>query len=137
MQPSQPIRSSRPRRRILVVDDNQDAAHTLAMLLEILGNETNTAFDGLEAIRVGAAFRPEVIFLDIEMPKLNGYQTCRKIRQESWGRNAVLVALTGWGYEEDRRCSIEAGFDSHLTKPAEPAEIEKLLASLASAAAPR
>lgn len=118
------------RHRVLVVDDNRDAALTLAMMLELMGNETRTAHDGLEALDVAAAFRPDLILLDIGMPKLNGYDTARLIRQKPWGRPMMLVALTGWGQEEDRRSSMEAGFDSHLVKPIEPATLEALLAGL-------
>ncbi len=122
------------RRRILVVDDNRDAATSLAMLLNILGNETQTAHDGIEALEVGLAFRPDVILLDIGMPRMNGYDAARRIREETWGRGVVLVALTGWGQEDDRRRSREAGFDLHLTKPVEPAALEKMLAGLGSSA---
>jgi CheY-like chemotaxis protein len=118
------------RRKILVVDDNRDAAMSLAMMLKLMGNETKTAHDGLEALDVAAAYRPEVILLDIGMPRLNGYDTARQIREQPWGKNITLVALTGWGQEEDRRKSDEAGFDSHIVKPIEPAALEKLLASL-------
>lgn len=118
------------RRRILVVDDNRDAASSLAMMLTMMGNETQTAHDGLEALEVAVAFRPDVILLDIGMPRLNGYDAARRIRQEAWGKNVVLVALTGWGQEEDRRRSEEAGFDNHMIKPVVPAVLEKLLAAM-------
>ena len=114
--------------RILVVDDNQDAATSLALLLKIMGNETRTAHDGLEALAVAAGFRPEVTLLDIGMPKLNGYEVCRRIRQQAWGEGMVLIALTGWGQEEDRRRSMAAGFDAHLVKPVDLPVLEKLLA---------
>jgi CheY-like chemotaxis protein/two-component sensor histidine kinase len=117
------------RRRILVVDDNRDGAATLAMMLSLLGHDTRTAHDGLEALDVAAAFRPEVVLLDIGMPKLNGYDAARRLRQEPWGRDVVLVACTGWGQEEDRQRSREAGFDVHLVKPVAFADLEKLLAS--------
>ncbi len=116
------------RRRILVVDDNRDAAASLAMVLRLMGNETQTAHDGLEALQVAEAFRPEIVLLDIGMPKLNGYDTARRMREQPWGRNTMLIALTGWGQEEDRRRSQEAGFDTHMTKPVDPAVLEKLLA---------
>ncbi len=118
------------RRRILVVDDNKDSANSLAMLLRIMGNETQTAHDGLETLDVGAAFHPDVILLDIGMPKMDGYQTARRIRQEPWGKNVVLVAQTGWGQEGDIRRSHEAGFDTHMVKPVDPAALEQLLATL-------
>ena len=119
--------------RILVVDDNVDAAETLAMMLTMIGHETRTAHDGLEALVVAAAFRPGVIFLDIGMPKLNGYEAARLIRQQAWGKDMVLFALTGWGQEEDKRRTLEAGFDAHLVKPVLPDALEKLLAGVTAA----
>jgi PAS domain S-box-containing protein len=116
--------------RILVADDNEDSATTLAIMLEIMGNEVRTAKDGLQAVNLAAAFHPDVIFLDIGMPKLNGYEACRRIREQPWATKAVLVALTGWGQEEDRRRSEEAGFNHHIVKPIMPAVIEKLLAEM-------
>jgi CheY-like chemotaxis protein len=116
--------------RILVVDDNRDSAASLAKLLELMGNQTRTANDGLEALELVRVFEPDVVLLDIGMPKLNGYDTARRIRQQPWGRGLVLVALTGWGQEEDRRRSQEAGFDNHLTKPVSQAQLDKLLASV-------
>jgi CheY-like chemotaxis protein len=97
---------------------------------QLMGDETQTAHDGLEALDVAAAFRPDVILLDIGMPKLNGYDVACRIRQEPWGKNVVLVAVTGWGQEEDRRRSRESGFNFHMVKPVEPATLEKLLAGL-------
>jgi len=117
-------------RRILIADDNRDFALSLAMMLKLTGNVTRTAHDGLEAIEAAAAFRPDVILLDIGMPKLNGYDAARRIRSESWGKDVVMVAITGWGQDENRRQSQEAGFDHHLVKPVEPATLEKLLADL-------
>jgi signal transduction histidine kinase/ActR/RegA family two-component response regulator len=114
------------RRRILIVDDNQDAAMSMAMLLGLRGNETQTAHDGLEALAVIPAFQPEVILLDIGMPGINGYDTARRIRELPAGRGIVLIAVTGWGQEEDRRRSQAAGFNHHLTKPVDPAQLEKL-----------
>jgi two-component system CheB/CheR fusion protein len=118
------------RRRILVVDDNADAAMSLAMMLNLTGNEAKTAHDGLEALDVAAAYRPDLILMDIGMPRLNGHETAKRIREQPWGKDMVLVALTGWGQEEDRRKSDEAGFDSHMVKPVDPAALEKLLATL-------
>lgn len=120
------------RHRVLVVDDNVDAADSLAMMLEVLGHETQTAHDGLQGIETAAAFRPDVILLDIGMPRLNGYDTCHRIREQPWGKDVVIVALTGWGQDEDRRRSKEAGFDRHLVKPVEPIAFEQLLADLQS-----
>ncbi len=116
--------------RILVVDDSRDAATSLAKLLEIMGNQTQTASDGLEALEIVPAFHPHLVLLDIGMPNLNGYDTARRIRQQACGRDLVLVALTGWGQQEDRRKSREAGFDHHLTKPAKLADLQKLLADI-------
>jgi len=118
------------RRRILVADDNTDAAASLAMMLEIMGNEVRTAVDGQEAVETAESFRPTVILLDIGMPRLNGYDACRRIREQPWSHGVFLVALTGWGQDEDKRRSKEAGFDHHLVKPVEPAALEKLLAKL-------
>jgi PAS domain S-box-containing protein len=114
-------------RRILVVDDNQDASTSLAMLLKLMGNEVRTAFDGLAAIDAAGTYRPDIMLLDIGMPKLNGYDVCRRIRQEPWGRNITIVALTGWGQEEDRVRSREAGFDGHLVKPVELGALQQVL----------
>ena len=119
-----------PPRRVLIVDDNRDAAISLAAMLTFMGNETRTAHDGFEALDAAAAFRPDLVMLDIGMPRLSGYDTARRIREQPWGRTMVLVALTGWGQEEDRRKSKDAGFDSHLVKPIEPGAMEKLLAGL-------
>ena len=101
-------------RRILVVDDNQDSALSLAMLLKMSGNETKTAFDGQAALEAAEAFRPDIILLDIGLPKLNGYEVARKIRDLPSGKDVILVALTGWGQDEDRQKSKDAGFDGHL-----------------------
>lgn len=118
------------RRRILVVDDNRDGADTLAEMLRIMGNDTQTAHDGLEAVAVAESFRPDVILMDIGMPKLNGYEACRRIREQPWGMNIVIVAQTGWGLDDDKRKSQEAGFDFHMVKPVDPAAFEKMLAEL-------
>jgi CheY-like chemotaxis protein len=119
-----------PRRRILVVDDNADAAESLAALLEISGHETRLAHDGHDAVAQAQQFQPDVVFLDIGMPLLDGHETAKLIRQQPWGRQMVLVALTGWGQSEDRRRSKDAGFNHHLVKPADPTVVAKLLASL-------
>jgi signal transduction histidine kinase/CheY-like chemotaxis protein len=122
----------KPARRILVVDDNQNAATWLARLLQVTGNETHTAYDGVEAVEAALTFRPDVVLLDIGLPKLNGYEAARKIREQPWGKRMVLVALTGWGQEDDRQKSREAGFNGHMVKPVDHAELMKLLASLSS-----
>jgi len=119
-------------RRILVVDDNPVSADSLATLLKLIGNETHTAYDGLEAVEAAATLRPDVIVLDIGLPKLNGYEVCRRIREEPWGKSMVLVAVTGWGQDEARQKSRDAGFNGHTVKPIDLAELVKLLASLSS-----
>jgi CheY-like chemotaxis protein len=115
-------------RRILVVDDNRDSATSLAMLLRITGNETRTAHDGIEALAAAEAFVPEVVLLDIGLPRMNGLEVCRRIRERPWGKEMVLVALTGWGQDEDRRKSHEAGFNHHMVKPVDHATLMNLLA---------
>jgi PAS domain S-box-containing protein len=115
-------------RRILIVDDNRDAADSLGMLLKMLGNQVFTARDGLEAVGAAAEFRPDVVLLDIGLPKLNGYEAARRIRAQRGGDGMLLVALTGWGQPEDRRRSREAGFDHHLTKPVDFKDMKELLA---------
>jgi CheY-like chemotaxis protein len=116
--------------RILIVDDNLDGAESLAMLLEEVGQETYEAHDGLQAIDAAERLRPDAILLDIGLPKLNGYEVCRRIRQRPWGAKVMIVALTGWGQDEDRQRSVEAGFDTHLVKPVDFELLMKLLDSL-------
>lgn len=116
--------------RILVADDNDDSAAAMAMMLKLLGNEVRTANDGLEAIEIAEGFRPELILLDIGMPGRNGYDVCRHIRLQSWGSQVIIAALTGWGQDEDKRRSQEAGFNHHLVKPVDPGDLEKLLEDL-------
>jgi signal transduction histidine kinase len=115
------------RRNILIADDNQDALESLALMLRLEGHEVHCASDGEEALALAGQRRPEIVVLDVGMPKLDGCEVARRIRAESWGRNAVLVALTGWGQEVDRRRSREAGFDMHLVKPVDPATICDML----------
>lgn len=116
--------------KVLVVDDNPDVAESNAWLLEIMGHEVLTAHDGPEAIKLGAEFKPDLILLDIGMPGMSGYEACRLIREQSWGRRAVIVALTGWGQIEDKQKSQEAGFDKHLVKPLDTRELEGVLKAL-------
>jgi PAS domain S-box-containing protein len=116
--------------RILIVDDNRDAADSLGMMLRFMGNDIRTAYDGEEAVRAAEEFRPQVMLLDIGMPKLSGYDACRSIREQPWGKSMVLIAVTGWGNEEDKRKAKDAGFDRHMVKPAAPDELMQLLASL-------
>jgi CheY-like chemotaxis protein len=123
-------------RRILVVDDNRDSATSLALLLKLMGNQTETAYDGLQAVEAAEKFRPEIILLDIGLPKLNGYEAARKIRDQPWSKDVVLVALTGWGQDEDRQRSKEAGFSVHLVKPVELSALKNLLARSEPVAGP-
>jgi two-component system CheB/CheR fusion protein len=117
-------------RRILIVDDNRDSAESLALLLGITGNQTHTAYDGLEAVEAAEKLKPDLVLLDIGLPKLNGYEACRRIREQAWSRGIKLVALTGWGQEEDRSRASDAGFDGYMVKPVDYAALKKLLASL-------
>jgi len=114
-------------RRVLVADDNQDAADTLAMILELAGHEVRVAHDGRAALALAAEFRPEVALLDLGMPELSGYELATALRREAWGRDMQLIALTGWGQDGDRQRAEGAGFDLHLTKPVDPGVIEGLL----------
>jgi signal transduction histidine kinase len=115
-------------RRVLVVDDNIDAAETLAMMLEILGQKTSQAHDGNSALEVAAEFKPEVVFMDIGLPGLSGHEAAVRMRKELGMTDAYLVALSGYGTEEDRRKSLHAGFDSHLVKPLDPSQLPGILA---------
>jgi signal transduction histidine kinase len=119
--------TSMPCRRILVVDDNVDAAMMLSMMLGLSGHVTREAYSGEQALAVGAEFLPEIVFMDIGLPGMNGYEVARQFRAAALVKDAFLIALTGWGGEDDRRQSREAGFDAHLTKPAESATIDALL----------
>jgi CheY-like chemotaxis protein len=115
---------------VLVVDDNEDAATSLAMLLKVMNCDARVAHGGLEALAVAPDFRPELVILDLGMPKLNGYDTCRRMRAEPWGRTLKIVALTGWTKAENDQRAEEAGFDQHLVKPADRATLRQLLRSL-------
>ena len=128
MQTGPPAAASR---RILVVDDNREAVEMLKMLLDTTGNPAHYAYDGLEAVKVAEEIRPDLILLDIGMPNLNGYDTCRRIREQPWGKEMVIVALTGLGHDDDRLKSRQSGFDMHLVKPVDP---ELLLTVLAASA---
>jgi CheY-like chemotaxis protein len=116
--------------RLLIVDDLKDSADSLATLLKMMGHKVHTAYDGEDAVIAAEAFRPDVVLLDIGMPRMNGYDACRRIREQPWGMGMYLIALTGWGQETDRRRSEQAGFDHHMVKPVDQSEFMKLLASL-------
>ncbi len=121
-----------PAQRILVADDNTDAARSLALMFEMMGSEVRTVHDGQAAFEAAGEFRPDVVFLDIGMPRLNGYEAASRIRQQPWGKDIFLVALTGWGQQEDQRKSEEAGFNRHVIKPASFVTLQKLLHDLAA-----
>lgn len=116
-------------KRILVADDNVDAASSLAVLLEMMGNETRVVHDGLEAVALAETFRPDIVLLDIGMPKLNGFDACRRIRAQPPNHGALIVALTGWTQDETKLRSQEAGFDFYLVKPVEPGMLEQMLSA--------
>jgi signal transduction histidine kinase/ActR/RegA family two-component response regulator len=134
---AQPVRAREPYRghRVLVVDDNRDAADALASLLELEGNETHVAHDGASAVELAESLRPDVMLLDIGLPRLNGYEVARRVRAEPWGGSMLLIALTGWGHPEEQAKSVEAGFDHHLVKPADIGTVTDLLSQHAAAAA--
>jgi PAS domain S-box-containing protein len=116
-------------RLILIVEDNHDAAHSLAVLLRLEGNDVHVAHDGAEALEKAEALRPDVILLDIGLPVMNGHDACRAIRRQHWGADIAIFALTGWGQAEDRRKSEDAGFDGHLVKPVDHGALIQLLAA--------
>ncbi len=115
-------------KRVLVVDDNLDSAESLSLLLQLMGHTVRTAHDGEQALAAADEFRPELVLMDIGMPRMDGYEAARQLRQAEWSTDTVLVALTGWGQDEDKRRSEEAGFNHHLIKPVDPAALERLLA---------
>jgi signal transduction histidine kinase len=114
------------RLKILVVDDNRDAAGSLSMLLELKGHEVRIAYEGESALQLAEQFRPQMVLLDLGMPKMSGYEACRRIRDQAWGVEMTVIAVTGWGQEDDRRRSTAAGFDGHLVKPVDPESLEEL-----------
>jgi CheY-like chemotaxis protein len=121
------VRSVAPGRRVMIVDDNKDAGDALAMLLELAAHEVRVAYSGRGALTLAQTFRPEVAFIDIGMPDLNGYEVAQALRREPWGAQIRLVALTGWGQHDDRQRATDAGFDRHITKPVDSEAIEPLL----------
>lgn len=106
--------------RILVIDDNRSVVESLKMLLDLNGNTTHTAYDGLEGLEIAERVRPEIILLDIGLPRIDGWETCRRIRQQSWGNQVMVYALTALGQDDDRLKSQQAGFDMHFVKPVDP-----------------
>src|SRR5438067_4763629 len=131
--PVAPKRAAK-RLRVLVVEDNQDAADSLKMLLELFGYEVTVAYTGPAGVEAAAAWRPDVVLCDIGLPGLNGYEVARALRRNPATASVRIIAVTGYGGEEDRRRSHEAGFDAHLTKPADPAALQDLLAAEGRAA---
>ncbi|MES3001873.1 MAG: response regulator [Pseudomonadota bacterium] len=119
--------------KVLIADDNQDAAATLAMLLEMSGHEVRHVHDGEAAVASAEEFAPEIALIDLGMPKLNGYEVCKRIRLLPRGKDVTVVAVTGWGQPDDRRRSAEAGFDRHLVKPVDPSALTLLLGEVAQA----
>jgi CheY-like chemotaxis protein len=129
--PAQPFQVSA--RRILLVDDSRDAVESLALLLSLTGYETRTAYDGLTAIQQAESYRPDVILLDIGLPLMSGYEVCRTIRAAPWGKDTVVIALTGWRNQDDHHRTADAGFSGHLVKPIDYLELTELLTHLAEA----
>ena len=121
--------------RVLVVDDNRDSAESMAEMLRLFGHEVAIAHDGAEAVEAAEEFRPQAILMDVGMPRLNGYEATRRIRQRAWGKDTAIVALTGWGQDGDRARSKEAGCDGHLVKPVNLADLETLLTELTASPA--
>ena len=113
---------------MLIAEDNADAAEMMEMMLVIKGYDVRVARDGTDAVAIAVTFKPQIVFLDIGMPLMDGYEAARRIR-DLLGPGVSLIALTGWGQDEDKRRSREAGFDHHLTKPPEPEMVEQLIAN--------
>jgi len=118
------------RRRIMVIDDNKDAAESMSMLFELWGHEVKCAYDGRTALEAAAQYCPDAVFLDIGLPGMDGYEIAERLREQPQSAQTVLVAITGYGQDEDRRRSREAGIDHHLVKPVAPETLQKLLESL-------
>jgi CheY-like chemotaxis protein len=117
-------------RRILIVEDNRDGADSLALLLELMGNNVRTVYDGASALEAATEYRPDVVLLDIGLPGRDGYEVARDIRASPQLNGVVLIAQTGWGQEEDYRRTREAGFNHHLVKPVDPQKLQELLATV-------
>jgi CheY-like chemotaxis protein len=118
-----------PRRRILVVDDNEDAANSLAMMLQLGGHDVCTAYSASGALSAAEHHKPEVVFLDIGLPKMDGYEVARRLRAQCGPPGPCLVALTGYGQPEDRVRALTAGFAAHLTKPTDPQQLQQVLSA--------
>ena len=114
---------------MLVADDNRDGAEIMALLLQQYGYDVSIAHSGTDALAAAARYQPEIAILDIGMPGMSGYDLAQRIRGEAWGKHMLLIALTGWGQEEDKRKALDAGFDHHLIKPIDPDALEALMAA--------
>ena len=121
------LQAAGPRGKVMVVDDNRDAADTLSLVLRMSGHEVFVGHSGKDALELGPRERPDAVILDIGMPDMTGYDAARRIRREAWGRQVLLVAVTGWGQEDDKEKARAAGFDRHLTKPIDPDQLERML----------
>ena len=135
--PTRSVMTATNRRRVLVVDDNIDSAQSLGSLLSMTGHEVRLAHDGLESLSAAESFRPDVVMLDIGMPRLNGYEACRAIRARPWAAEVRIIALTGWGQPDDRQRSLDAGFDLHLVKPVDPDALNSIMTPTVAAPSPR
>jgi CheY-like chemotaxis protein len=124
-----PSTPPRPSHRVLVVDDNEDAAESLAALLRIFGHEVGVAYDGEQALAVAPELKPDLVLLDLGMPRMDGHEVARRMRAQPWGGKMKIVALSGFGDGTDRARSLEAGCDAHLVKPVSPTELEAILAA--------
>ncbi len=113
--------------RVLIVDDNKIAADLLSMIIKIAGNEVRTAGDGRSACEIAEDFLPDIILMDLGMPIMDGLESAKSIRKAPWGKDVKIIALTGWGQEEDKQLTKAAGFDAHLVKPVEPTVLQELL----------
>ncbi len=124
------VESCREARKVLIADDNVDAALALALLLQSIGYEVHTAHDGREALEAARRLKPDAILLDIAMPIISGDEVCKALRRESWAETVLIAAITGYSAAQDRKLSEEAGFDHHLVKPVDPRTVRRLLQSL-------
>jgi CheY-like chemotaxis protein len=127
---SEPIAQQPRRRRLMVIDDNKDAAESMSMLLELWGHEVVCAYDGRTALEAAVKYHPDAVFLDIGLPGMDGYEIAERLRELPESARAVLIAITGYGQDEDRRRSHDAGIDHHLVKPVAPETLHNLLDSL-------
>jgi CheY-like chemotaxis protein len=122
--------NSTPKRRLLVVDDNRDAAESMSMLLQMWGHEVVFAYDGPSALAAAERWQPEAVFLDIGLPGMDGYEVAERLRELPYAKGAVLIAITGYGQDDDRQRSLRAGIDHHLVKPVAPDALRSLIDSL-------